>query len=219
MRNWYSGTRAHSYDCLWRTFTERNLLATLAMLDWQVLESVPERFSRAPRALDVGCGTGILLRHLLERVPGLHACGVDASADMLAQARLALSAWPDVELLQVKVGAGATADLPYTARTFDVITCTNVLHYLPQPEATLSGLGQLLAPGGQLIVEDYARRSAPFPWPVFEWVIRCLDAQHVRAHTLSEAHGLFSRAGLHITAEQRFSITWLWHGWIIRAQR
>ena len=115
MRNWYSGTRAHSYDRLWRTFTERSLSAALAMLDWQALDSVPERFSRAPCALDVGCGTGILLRHLLEHVPGLHVCGVDASADMLAQARLTLSTWPDVELLQVKVGAGATADLPYTA--------------------------------------------------------------------------------------------------------
>ena len=106
------------------------------MLDWQALHDVPERFGRPPRALDVGCGTGILLQRLLERVPTLQACGIDASADMLTQAHLTLSAWPDVELLQVRFGADAPADFPYAPETFDLITCTNVLHYLSQPEAT-----------------------------------------------------------------------------------
>ncbi|HLW00595.1 MAG TPA: methyltransferase [Ktedonobacterales bacterium] len=218
MRNWYSGAQAKRYQRRWGTFTKRSLATTLATLDWQALQRVPERLGRAPHVLDVGCGTGFLLRRLLERVPELRACGLDASADMLAQARLTLRAWPNVELLHVRVGMGEPNELPYAPGTFDVITCTNVLHYLPQPEATLAALRQLLAPEGQLILEDYARRSPPFPWPVFEGLIRCLDAQHLRAYTLSEAHALTLRAKLPITAEYAFSITWLWHGWIIRAQ-
>ncbi len=217
MRNWYSGTRATRYQRLWGTFTERSISTTLDILDWQALQRVSERLGRLPRALDVGCGTGVLLQHLLERVPEIHACGIDASADMLAQARLTLRAWSDVELLQVRLGMDPPTELPFAPGTFDVITCTNVLHYLPQPEATLAALRQLLAPEGQLIIEDYARRSSPFPWPMFEWLIRCLDAQHVRAYILSEARALTLRAGLQITAEHAFSVTWLWHGWVIRA--
>lgn len=217
MRNWYSGAQARSYDHLWHTFTQRSLAATLTLLDWQALQRVPTSLGRAPRALDVGCGTGILLRRLLEGVPGLRASGLDASAEMLAQARLTLRPWSDVELWQVKVGRDTIADLPYAPGTFDLITCTNVLHYLPQPEVTIAALRQLLAPDGQVILEDYARRNLPFPWPVFEWLIRQLDVQHVRTYTLSEAHALALRAGLHITAERAFSMTWLWHGWVIRA--
>lgn len=218
MRNWYSGARAKRYQRLWSTFTERSLGTALATLDWQMLLRVPERLGRSPRALDVGCGTGVLLQRLLERVPELHACGIDASADMLAEARLTLRAWPGVELLQVRLNTGAPAELPFAPGTFDVITCTNVLHYLPQPEDTLTTLRQLLAQEGQLIIEDYARRTPPFPWPVFECLIRCLDAQHVRAYTLSEVHAMALRAGLQITAEQAFTITRLWHGWVVRAQ-
>lgn len=217
MLNWYSGGRASRYQRLWGTFTERSIATAFAILDWQALEHVPDRLGRVPRALDVGCGTGVLLQHLLERVPELHACGIDASDDMLAQARLTLRAWPDVELLYGRVGIDAPSELPYAPGTFDVITCTNVLHYLPQPETTLAAVRQLLAPEGQVIIEDYARRSPPFPWSVFEWLIHCLDAQHVCAFTLSEARALTLRAGLRITAEHAFRITWLWHGWVIRA--
>ena len=38
----------------------------------------------AHRVLDVACGTGVLLRKVLDRVPDAEAYGVDASADMLA---------------------------------------------------------------------------------------------------------------------------------------
>ena len=217
MRNWYTGSPARHYNCLWHTFTERSLAAVLGSIDFPALQSASVQRGPPPSALDVGCGTGILLRSLLQRVPGLQASGIDASADMLAQARLALSEWPHVALAQAKLGPGETADLPYPPGTFDLITCTNVFHYLPQPEATLAGLRRLLAPAGQLILEDFARRAVPFPWPLFEWVIRYLDVQHVRTYTQSEAHALCIRAGLRISQEQRFKITRLWHGWLISA--
>jgi|GEM_PF-7054255 len=44
--------------------------------------------------LDVACGTGLLLKWVIERVPAIEAHGIDASADMLAQARVVLSGQP-----------------------------------------------------------------------------------------------------------------------------
>ena len=133
------------------------------MIDVPALREVPERLERAPRVLDVACGMGLLLKELLTQLPGIDAYGVDMSGDMLAQARLALKDRPHVHLERVQIGPGETAELPYASETFDLITCTNVLHDLPEPVATLSGLHRLLAPGGQLVVEDFVRREPPFP--------------------------------------------------------
>jgi ubiquinone/menaquinone biosynthesis C-methylase UbiE len=187
----------------------------LALIDFAALGRVPGRLGRAPRALDVACGTGALLAHLCERGPGLEAYGVDASADMLARARAALRRSPGVRLERAELGTGATANLPYAPGTFDLITCTNTLHYLPDPVAALAGMGRLLAPGGQLIVEDYARRESPFPWAAFEWLVRRVDPGHVRAYTLAEARALCGRAGLCVVREQAFVVDWLWHGWAL----
>ncbi len=62
------------------------------MIDGAALRSVPARLGRRPRVLDVACGTGILLKQLLEQAPD-----VDASADMLAQARDVLKGQPNVQ--------------------------------------------------------------------------------------------------------------------------
>lgn len=145
------------------------------MIDFPALRRVPERLGRQPRVLDVACGTGVLLKRLLEQVLGVEAYGVDASADMLEQAGAALKDQPHVHLERAVVGAGETAGLPYAPETFDLITCTNALHDLLEPAATLTGLKRLLAPGGQLVMEDFARRERPFPWAAFEWFLRRVE--------------------------------------------
>jgi ubiquinone/menaquinone biosynthesis C-methylase UbiE len=186
------------------------------MIDFAALRSVPERLGRPPRVLDVACGTGILLKELLERVPGIEAYGVDASTDMLTQARIALKGQPCVQLEQVEVGAGETAKLPYARGSFDLITFTNALHDIPDPVGTLAGLRRLLAQEGQLVVEDFARREPPFPWVVIEWLARQIEGTYVCAYTLAEAQSLCQQAGLHVAYGRSFTVDWLWHGWVLR---
>jgi len=216
MSGYYSGWRARHYNTRWRTFTEKTLSQVLEMIDFTVLRRVPERLDRPPRVLDVACGTGILLRKLLERLPNAEVYGVDASADMLAQAHAVLKDWPNVQLEQAVVGAGETAGLPYAPQTFDLVTCTNALHDMLEPVAVLAGLGRLLVPGAQLVVEDYARGEPPFPWFVVEWLARRVEEGHVRAYTLAEARSLCTQAGLCVVCEQAFTVDWLWHGWALR---
>jgi SAM-dependent methyltransferase len=218
MAGFYHGWRARSYDAIWRTYTRRTLAVTIAMIDFDALRAVPDRLGRPPRALDVGCGTGILLGLLLDRVPALDASGVDASEAMLAQARVNLRRWPGVRLERAQVGAGTSPALPAAPGSFDLITCANLLHYLSDPVATLQELARLLAPGGQLVVEDFARRAPPFPWRLFEWLVRRLDRDHVRAYTLAEARALCARAMLLVATERAFVVDWLWHAWALRAQ-
>jgi ubiquinone/menaquinone biosynthesis C-methylase UbiE len=165
--------------------------------------------------LDVACGTGILLKELIGCVPGVEAYGVDASEDMLAQARAALNDLPHVHLDCLQVGTGETADLPYARESFDLITCTNALHHIQDPVATLTRLKRRLSPGGQFVVEDFARRERPFPWAAFEWLLLQIEGNHVHAYTLAEAQSLCKQAGLHVASGKVFTVDWLWHGWVV----
>jgi ubiquinone/menaquinone biosynthesis C-methylase UbiE len=189
------------------------------MIDVAPLRNVPERLGRNPRVLDVACGTGILLKRLLDQVPSAEAYGVDASEDMLAQARIALKDQPQVHLERVKVGTGEAAGLLFSQETFDLITCTNALHDMPEPVATLSGLRRLLAPGGQLVVEDFARRERPFPWAAFAWLLQQIEGSPVHAYTLAEAQSLCQQAGLSLARGKAFRVDWFWRGWMVRAYR
>ncbi|MEO7003529.1 MAG: class I SAM-dependent methyltransferase [Ktedonobacterales bacterium] len=216
----YRGWQARSYNRVWRHFTQITLDHTLALVDNTALSATNDQ----PRLLDVACGTGTLLARLLQRFPLAEAVGVDASADILAEARRTLDALPadrgrDVQLIQATLTAGPTAGLPLAPVSFDLITCSNALHYLPDPVGALHGLGALLAPGGQLILEDYARRGGLFPWVAFEWVVRRVDRGHVRAYTLPEARALVEQAELTVVTDETFAVDWLWHGWALRATR
>lgn len=214
MSSYYRGREARHYNRRWRTYTEKTLTVALAMIDFAALQRVPEELGRPPRVLDAACGTGILLGHLLERVPGMEAYGVDASADMLAQAQEALKDLPHVRLEQREVnGTG----LPYPSRTFDLITCTNALHDIRDPVGFLSDMRRLLVPGGQLLLEDFARRRPAWLWAVFEWLVQRVEEGHVRAYTLAEVRALCAQAGLHVVYGKAFPVDWFWHGWALRA--
>lgn len=216
MGTYYSGKHARSYNARWHKYSERTISETVSLIDITALQSIIEQQGRRPRVLDVACGTGILLHSLLQQIPGLDAYGVDGSVDMLAQAHKLLDEYPSVQLQQAVVGSGERANLPYLSHPFDLITYTNALHDAPQPDMTLMGLGQLLVPGGQLIVEDYARRDPPFPWPVFEWLIQRAEKDYVRAYTFSEVQSLCTRAGFRMIYGRTFVVNLLWHGWVLR---
>src|SRR5205085_1617622 len=116
-----------------------------------------------------------------------------------------------------EVNGGRTAGLPYPPNTFDLVTCTNALHDIQDTVAFLSDMRRLLAPGGQLVIEDFARRRPALLWGMFEWLLRWVEKGQVRAYTLAEVQALCVRAGLHVVYRKAFSIDWLWHGWALRA--
>src|SRR5205823_4624779 len=118
MNSYYSGRRARHYNIRWRRYTSKTLDQAFALIDFEELRRVKTRLGRPPCVLDVACGTGILLKRLLEQVPNMEAYGVDESLDMLAQARVALKGQPNVRVERAEVGTGETAGLPYAPETF-----------------------------------------------------------------------------------------------------
>ncbi len=219
MSTYYTGKRAQHYNTRWHTYTARTLEETKAIIDFGALRSVSERLGRRPQVLDVACGTGILLKQLLIQVPNIEAYGVDGSEDMLIQARMALKGQLHVHLERAQIGTVETANLPYALETFDLITCTNARHDIPEPPGMLAGLKKLLAPGGQLVLEDFAPREPRLFWAAFEWLLQHFEGNRVHAYTLNEALSLCEQAGLHVVGEKGFIIDWLWHGWVLSIYR
>ena len=167
------------------------------------------------RILDAVCGTGLLLAQLAHLLPEAELYGVDASQDMLAQAQELLQAYPDVHLLQASLSGKQRAGLPYALAFFDLIISTNSFHYFEEPGTVLRGLNSLLAPTGQLVIEDYVLRGFPFPWRAFERAIKWYDPQHIRLYTLSQVQALCSSLGLQVLCARSFSIDIFCQGWAL----
>ncbi len=108
-------------------------------------------------AVDAGTGDGALLDALapvFERVVALDRSEAQLElARQRVQARgyanvTLLCAEADAPELQKIVGPGA-----------DLVVAARMLHHAPLPRATLSALGNLLRPGGKLLVVDYCRHG------------------------------------------------------------
>jgi SAM-dependent methyltransferase len=104
------------------------------------------------RVLDVGCGTGDLVRLLAGRAEKVD--GVDSDPQIVARARDSTGGrYSHVSFL---VGH-APDELP--PGPYDVITCVAVLHHLPLA-GTLARFREQLAAGGTLLVIGLAREEA-----------------------------------------------------------
>lgn len=108
----------------------------------------------ARRALDVGCGEGMLARELRQRVP--QVTGIDLHAPSIGQAR----EHPD----DVDYVLGDFLTHPFEPASFDVIACVATLHHM-DAAAGLSRMRDLLRPGGVLAVVGLARSTMPADLP------------------------------------------------------
>ena len=96
------------------------------------------------RALDVGCGAGLLCEPLARL--GAAVTGVDAAAENIAAARGHAAGAG----LAIDYHAGELADL--ALGQFDLVTCMEVLEHVADKPAFVAALAASLAPGGLLIL-------------------------------------------------------------------
>lgn len=101
--------------------------------------------------VDLGTGTGRVLEilaPLFER-----AIGFDISHAMLSVARVNLD---KAGVRNAHVRHGDLAAVPVPAGTASAVVLHQVLHYLDNPAAAVASAARLLAPGGRLLVVDFA---------------------------------------------------------------
>ncbi len=107
------------------------------------------------RLLDLGCGTGASTAALLDAAPEADITAVDASAEMLAQARRKV--WPE----RVRFVHGDAAQLTGLVRgPFDGILAAYLVRNLAEPDAALRQFHDLLRPGAPLALHEYSVRDS-----------------------------------------------------------
>lgn len=107
--------------------------------------------------LDLGTGTGRLLE--LFAPIYLRGVGVDASREMLEIARANLD---KAGLSRVQVRQGDIFLLPTPSGQFELATLHQVLHFLDDPAGAIREAARSLAPGGRLLVTDFAPHDLDF---------------------------------------------------------
>lgn len=101
------------------------------------------------RILDVGCGTGYLLRQFAARCPhAIELTGVDPASAMVEAARTAASDG------RLRWQQGTAEDLPFPAESFDLVVSTTSFDHWADQQAGLARCSEVLVAGGWLVLTD-----------------------------------------------------------------
>lgn len=98
-------------------------------------------------ALDLGCGTGEMMKLILQQNEDKSLYGIDLSEKMLDVAKEKLGN-------RVKLTLGDSEQRPFPDSFFDVVYCNDSFHHYPAPNKVLSEISRVLKPKGVFLMCD-----------------------------------------------------------------
>jgi SAM-dependent methyltransferase len=137
------------------------------------------------RILDLGCGSGWLVRRLAKLVPNGSVVGIDVSDEMIRRAQLAGSSVPNIQFLH-----GTAEEIPAPPNSFTKLISVESAYYWHDPARGLSEILRVLAPGGSawILINYYRDNPYCHQWgPLYQIPSQLLSA--------AEWQGLFGDAG------------------------
>lgn len=165
---------------------------SLHIADAEIERAIAALLAEKPMGalLDIGTGTGRMLELFAPKADS--AIGIDRSSEMLRLARVKLD---EAGICGASLRQGDMYALPLGDRSADSIILHQVLHYAQQPGAAIAEAARVLAPGGQLLIIDFAQHDRA--------ELKEQDA-HLRLGFADDAmRGWFSSAGLELDRIQR----------------
>ena len=175
---------AGSYD---RHFLQRVVFEPVQKT---VLELAASEVPRPVAILDVGCGTGRLLRSAQQQFPVAALEGVDAAPEMVKHAQAVNPARSRIRFQQ------ATAEkLPFAADQFDLVFSTMTFHHWDDQSRAAAEVARVLKPGGRWLLADF------IPTGVLRYVRRLFRLRQFPERQQLDA--MLASAGLGVMAERR----------------
>ena len=139
--------RLHRNRSLWEREYEEGVWDRLQSLSelsrYSVIAGYLHHVGRHSRILDIGCGGGALAANLGGFDGFYVGCDLARPAIMKAVA---------AEPPRAGFVVADAADLPFSAGSFDVVICNEMLNYLDDLPGALEGIVRLITDGGYLIV-------------------------------------------------------------------
>ena len=141
--------------------------------------------------LDVGCGTGRLLRQAHTYWPEAQLIGVDPANGMIEMAKRLT---PNATFF-----TGMAEALPLQDASVDLALSTISFHHWQDQAAGIREIARVLRPGGYFLLVDLS-----FP----DWLGQVFRLK--RVHSRARLQALFNQAGLQVQTQQKVS----WRGWL-----
>ncbi len=176
----------------WAATYDRHVLQRLVFEPVQrtLLEMAAVEVPKPGAILDVGCGTGRLLRAAEPMFPLARLEGVDAAAEMIRYARAALPAGSRITFAQ------ATAEsLPFPDGVFDLVFSTMTYHHWADQRQGIVEVARVLASGGRWLLADFVASG------LMRYVRRLLRLR--RFPEGGEMGAMRASAGMGVLAERR----------------
>jgi SAM-dependent methyltransferase len=184
--------KAHGYE-------EGRLGSWYRAQDEIVLEHLPPLRGSI---LDIGCGTGWLLRRALERNPEAFGVGVDLSPEMVREARERSERDGIARIIFIE---GDWEDAGARSRVLralpskpEVVTCVSAFHYFRDPRSAAAHVLGALAPEGRFLLLDRAK-DASVGTLAWDLVHRHLVRDHASFYRTDELEEILDRAGFEET--------------------
>jgi ubiquinone/menaquinone biosynthesis C-methylase UbiE len=154
-----------------------------------VLQLAAEQVSLPSAILDVGCGTGKLLKSAESRFPGAKLVGVDAAIEMVKYAQ----ASNPIGTIQFQ--QAMAEELPFPNASFDLVFSTMTFHHWPDQTRGIAEVARVLSPGGRWLLADFVASGFMSP-------VRKLLTLH-QFPERAALERMLSKAGLKVIAERR----------------
>jgi len=151
--------------------------------------------------LDVGCASGWFLSNIKKKYPKSKCVGVDKYKEAVV--------YGNKKYKNMKLRQADAHKLPFKARTFDLVVCTEVLEHVEDPKIVLLEIERVLIKNGHAIVEmdsgNFLFRSAWYWWTnIRRGVWR---DSHIHAFNTKKLEKLIKNSRLTVVEKKNFNYT------------
>ena len=182
-------TRAFSE---WAKVYDRQENALLVLEERYLKRILPDITGK--HVLDIGCGTGRWLEHLIRRGQPGSLCGLDASSEMLQVARS--KKFSSVTLVQTELPS-----LPIPSDTIDLVLTSFVLSYVDNLQRCAYELARVMREGGDLFISDmHPETAGTLGWTRDFTALGHKQELKTARRSISEIEETFAAHGLFLVA-------------------